>query len=70
MICYSVHPSSRQQRHIPAGHDGPQVARVLRHYLTQQNVDVLPWPAVSPDLSSIELVWDEMERPLRYLQNQ
>ena len=49
---------------------GPHVARVLRHYLTQQNVDVLPWPAVSPDLSSIELAWDEMERPLRYLQNQ
>jgi hypothetical protein len=45
---------------------GPHVARVLRHYLTQQNVDVLPWPVLSP----IELVWDEMERPLRYLQNQ
>jgi hypothetical protein len=25
-------------------------------YLTQQNVDVLPWPAVSPDLSPIEHV--------------
>ena len=49
---------------------GPHVARVLRHYLTQQNVDVLPWPAVSPDLSPVELAWDEMERPLRYLQNQ
>ena len=49
---------------------GPHVARVLSQYLTQQNVDVLPWPAVSPDLSPIELAWDEMERPLRYLQNQ
>ena len=49
---------------------GPHVARVLRDYLTQQNVDVLPWPAVSLDLSHIELVWDELERPLRYFQNQ
>ena len=24
------------------------VVRVVRDYLTQQNVDVLPWPAVSP----------------------
>jgi len=37
---------------------GPHGARVLRDYLTQQNVDVLPWPTVSPDLSPIELVWD------------
>jgi transposase len=49
---------------------GPHVARVLRHYLIQQNVDVLPWQAVSPDLSPIELTWDDMERPLRYLQIQ
>jgi hypothetical protein len=32
-------------------------------YVTQQNVDLLPWPAVSPDLSPIEHVWDEMELP-------
>jgi hypothetical protein len=31
--------------------------------LTQQNVDLLPWPAVSPDLLPIEHVWDEMELP-------
>jgi hypothetical protein len=43
----------------------PHVARVVRAYLTQQNVDLLPWPAVSPDLSPIEHVWDEMERRLR-----
>ena len=48
----------------------PHVARVVRDYLTQQNVDVLPWPAVSPDLSPIERVWGEMERRLRHLQNQ
>jgi len=37
----------------------PHVARVVRDYLTQQNVDVLPWPAVSPNLSAIKNVWDE-----------
>jgi transposase len=30
---------------------------------------VLPWPAVSPDLSPIEHIWDEMERRLRHLPN-
>ena len=48
----------------------PHVARVVHDYLTQQNVDLLPWPAVSSDLSPIEHVWDEMERRLRHLPNQ
>jgi hypothetical protein len=48
----------------------PHVARVVRDYLTQQNVDLLPWPAVSPNRSPIEHVWDEMERRLRHLPNQ
>jgi hypothetical protein len=47
----------------------PHVTRFVRDYLTQQNVDLLPWPSVSPDLSSIEHVWDEMERRLRHLPN-
>jgi hypothetical protein len=46
------------------------VARVVRDYLTQQNVDLLPWPAVAPDLSHIEHDWDEMERRLGHLPNQ
>jgi hypothetical protein len=42
----------------------------VRDYLTQQNVDLLPWPAVSPNLSPIEHDWDEMERWLCHLPNQ
>jgi hypothetical protein len=48
----------------------PHVPRVVRDYMTEQNVDVLPWPAASPDLSPIEHAWDEMERRLRHLTNQ
>ena len=34
----------------------PHVACVVRDYLTQQNVDVLPWPVASSDLSPSEHV--------------
>jgi hypothetical protein len=34
----------------------PHIVRVVRDYLTQQHVDVLPWPAVSSDRSPIEHV--------------
>ena len=42
----------------------PHVARVVTDFLRQQNVNTLPWSAVSPDLSPIEHLWDEMERRL------
>ena len=45
----------------------PHAARAVQQYLQQQQVDVLPWPANSPDLSPIEHVWDEMKRQLRRL---
>ena len=43
----------------------PHTARVVQQFLTQNNVNVLPWPARSPDMSAIEHVWDEMDRRLR-----
>ena len=61
------------RRHaVTLQHDNarPQVARVVTDFLSQQNVNVLPWPAVSPDLSPTEHAWDEMERRLRQLPNQ
>ena len=48
----------------------PHVARVVRDYLTQQNIDVLLWPELSSDLSRTEHVWGEMERRLHHLQIQ
>lgn len=56
-----------QQRHVTLQQDNarPHIAHVVMDFLRQNNVDVLPWPAVSPDLSPIEHAWDEMERRLR-----
>ena len=61
-----------RQHAVTLQHDNarPHVARVVTDFLTQQNVNVLPWPAVSPDLPPIEHAWDEMERRLRQLPNQ
>ena len=38
------------------------MARVCTHYL---NIDILPWPALSPDLSPIEHLWDELDKRIR-----
>ena len=50
------------QRHGPAilMHDNvrPHVARICRQFLNRNNVNVLPWPAVSPDMNPIEHIWN------------
>ena len=43
----------------------PHVARICRQILNRNKVNVLPWPAVSPDMNPIEHVWDYLGRKVR-----
>ncbi|GBM44494.1 hypothetical protein AVEN_15019-1 [Araneus ventricosus] len=55
----------RHTRPIPGVMDNsrPHIAVVTQHAL--QSVDMLPWPARSPDLSPIEHVWNIIGRQLQ-----
>lgn len=46
----------------------PHVARVTLDYFEHAEINLLPWPPRSPDLSPIEHVWDMMGRRLNNLQ--
>ncbi len=43
----------------------PHTAIVTRDFLEAHNVNVLPWPARSPDMSPIEQLWDHLGRQVR-----
>ena len=57
------------QRHGPAilMHDyaRPHFARICRQFLNRNNVNVLPWPAVSLDMNPIEHIWDYLGGKVR-----
>ena len=40
----------------------PHSARVTQDFLRQNGVNVMEWPAVSPDMNPIEHMWDELGR--------
>ncbi|GFX61886.1 transposable element Tcb2 transposase [Trichonephila clavipes] len=40
----------------------PHVAKTVKSYLDSQKVQLLPWPAYSPDMSPIEHEWDIVGR--------
>ena len=57
------------QSHGPAilMHDNarPHVARICRQFLNRNNINVLPWPALSPDMNPIDHIWDYLDRKVR-----
>jgi len=45
------------------------VARVCQELLNQNYIRVLTWPALSPNLTPIEHLWDELGRRVRHRQH-
>ena len=43
----------------------PYTARVVQQFFAANNINVLPWPARSPDLSPIEQLWDHLGQRIR-----
>ncbi|GFV66548.1 hypothetical protein TNCV_3894411 [Trichonephila clavipes] len=42
----------------------PHVAKTVRDFCSAQHMQILSWPAYSPDMSPIEHVWDLVGRRL------
>jgi transposase len=48
----------------------PHIIRIVSNFLDENNIEVLPHPAISLDLNPIEHIWHMMGRRLQNLERQ
>ena len=60
-----------QQHNLTLQQDNarPNVARICKVFLANNNVQPLDWPPYSPGLSPIEHLWDQLDRQVRQRQS-
>ncbi|CAF1548932.1 unnamed protein product [Adineta ricciae] len=45
--------------------DPKHTAKIVKDWLKGKKIEVLKWPASSPDMNPIEHMWDELERRMK-----
>ena len=43
----------------------PHRAQIVQHFLQQEAVQTIPWPAMSPEMNPIEHAWDFIGRKIK-----
>ena len=61
---FNQHPHKTFQQDNARAH----TSRITRDYLQQNNIAVIDWPALSPDLNPIEHLWDHIQLKLNQQQ--
>ena len=60
---------ARHWTHFPAWQCNASCGKSCKEFLNVNGVNVLPWPARSPELTCIEHLWDELGRRVRHRVN-
>jgi hypothetical protein len=54
-----------RQHWFQQDNDPKHTSNLVRHWFTENSIDVLPWAPNSPDMNIIEHVWDHLDHQVR-----